>query len=443
MKIHFISIGGSVMHNLAIALKNMGFEITGSDDEIFEPSRGRLLDAGLLPNEMGWQEKRINKDLDGIILGMHAKIDNPELKKAQELSIPIYSYPEYIYKVAEGKKRVVIAGSHGKTSTTGMIMHVLRELNFEYDYLIGASLKGFDQMVQISDAPLMILEGDEYLSSPIDRRPKIMHYRPDIAVITGIAWDHINVFPSFDIYKDQFLKFMMTINEGGSLIYYQNDSDLVQIVERADVAIEKIAYAALERDSDNDIVRESGRYPTHVFGHHNDQNLNAALLVCSQLGIAEEDFFEAVASFEGAAKRLQKLSEKGPVYLDFAHAPSKVEATVKAMREQFPERKLRVFLELHTFSSLNEKFIPFYRNSLKGTDEATVFCNSHTFKAKNMKPLEKDFLIEAFNHQNLQVIYEAVQLESILREVEKMEDATILIMSSGNLGSIDLKSIFY
>ena len=198
MNVHLIAIGGSAMHNMAIAMHKKGFNVTGSDDEIFEPSKTRLAKLNLLPAKEGWDTNNIHKGIDAVILGMHARADNPELLKAQELGLKIYSYPEYIYEQTKDKTRIVIGGSHGKTSITAMILHVLNYHKVDCDYMVGAQLDGFDTMVKLTkEAKIAVIEGDEYLSSPIDRRPKFHLYKPNIAILSGIAWDHINVFPTF------------------------------------------------------------------------------------------------------------------------------------------------------------------------------------------------------------------------------------------------------
>ena len=358
MRIHFIAIGGSAMHNLAIALHKKGYQITGSDDVIFEPAKSRLDKYGLLPAEMGWNAERITKDLDAVILGMHARIDNPELLKAQELGVKIYSYPEYIYEQSKNKLRVVIGGSHGKTTITSMILHVLNHYNRDFDYLVGAQLAGFETMVKVTEeAPVMIIEGDEYLSSPIDRRPKFHLYKANVAVISGIAWDHINVFPTYADYTSQFDKFINTIVDGGSLIYCEADNDLNEIVQQSTAKVSKIPYAIPAHEIVNGITY---LLPEHtalkVFGDHNLMNLNAAKLVCKELNISESEFNEAISSFTGAAKRLEVISadESTNVYKDFAHSPSKLKATIDAVKSQFTDRKLTACIELHTFSSLNK-----------------------------------------------------------------------------------------
>ena len=383
-KIHFIAIGGAAMHNIALDMKAQGNDVTGSDDEIYEPSLSRLKEAGIAPDDFGWFPEKIHSDLDMVILGMHAKSDNPELLKALALGVKVYSYPEFVYQQSKDKKRVVVAGSHGKTTTTAMILHVLKKTGHTFDYLVGAQLDGFERMVQLTDAPLIVIEGDEYLSSPIDRVPKILHYKPHIAVITGIAWDHINVFTTFEMYQEQFLKFVDTIETYGLFIYYESDVHLKSIVAQRPY-VNHIPYETLERNGDQ-VVFENQSFPVSVIGDHNFQNMNAARLVCQQLGINYEMFFGAIRDFKGARKRLQKIaeSENRVVYLDFAHAPSKVKATTDSFKHWFGEKKLLAVLELHTFSSLNPSFIPEYYGSLNASDKSVVFFNGHTLKMKKM-----------------------------------------------------------
>lgn len=440
MKVHFVAIGGSAMHNLALALHSKGLEVSGSDDEVYEPSRSRLDRAGLLPKKMGWDADRITKDIDAVILGMHARIDNPELLKAQELGIPIYSYPEYVAKESEDKKRVVIAGSHGKTTTTSIVMNALDHAGIEFDYLVGAQLEGYDRMVKLSDADLIILEGDEYLSSPIDRRPKMLHYKPHLAVITGIAWDHINVFPTFEDYVKQFDLFLESVMEEGKVFYYEHDKELANLAEKDFQEVTLVPYDRIAVDNGNTLV-DGDSYPIQLIGQHNFQNIKAAELICSELGISKQDFYASLATFKGAAKRLQHIkvsdSDVGHVYLDFAHAPSKVKATVDAVKESYGKNKLVAILELHTFSSLNKKFLPTYDKALDKADEAVVFYDEHTLKMKRMEPIDKSFVKHCFGRSNLRVITDAEELEAYMNQVD-LSNSNLLLMSSGKFGGIDL-----
>lgn len=441
MRIHFIAIGGSAMHNLAIALHKKGFEVTGSDDVIFEPSSGRLANYGLLPAEMGWNDARITTALDAVILGMHARLDNPELLKAQELGVKIYSYPEYIYEQSKDKLRVVIGGSHGKTTITSMILHVLNYYQKDFDYLVGAQLAGFETMVKVTDdAPVIIIEGDEYLASPIDRRPKFHLYKANIAVISGIAWDHINVFPTFGDYVAQFDKFIDTIIPDGKLIYCENDLELRNIVVNSKAKVDKLPYAIPTHE-----VIDGVTYllPQHtalkVFGDHNLMNLNAAKLVCAQLGIDEEKFAIAIASFTGAAKRLELLNSNNStnVYKDFAHSPSKLKATLDAVKAQFKDRKLVACIELHTFSSLNKTFLAEYKNTMDDADVKIVYIDEKTFKQKKMEPLNESDVQTSFNDESILFFSEAEQLETYLRSLN-FKDTNLLLMSSGIFGGMDL-----
>jgi UDP-N-acetylmuramate: L-alanyl-gamma-D-glutamyl-meso-diaminopimelate ligase len=436
--IHIIAIGGAAMHNIALDLHAQGHHVTGSDDEIYEPSLGRLKKVGIAPEYFGWFPDKVTSDLDFVILGMHAKADNPELLKAQELGIKVYSYPEFIYHHSKDKKRVVIAGSHGKTTTTAMILHVLHKMEMDFDYLVGAQLEGFDRMVKLSDAPLIIIEGDEYLSSPIDRIPKIHHYKPDIAVITGIAWDHINVFPTFDIYKDQFATFCNhIIQQSGKLFYYVNDLVLNKMISTFnDLKCE--SYDALEIDSQKSVIYDNQSYRINTIGHHNLQNMHAALNVCLELGITANVFFGAIEDFKGASKRLQKITEKNGqmFYLDFAHAPSKVKATTTSFKEWFSDKPLLAVLELHTFSSLNKEFIVQYKDALQAADQAIVFYNEHTLRMKNMPDLNQGFLQGAFGHDHLSVYTNENDLHTYLTTIK---DHHILLMTSGNFNKMSLE----
>ncbi len=445
MRIHLIAIGGSAMHNIALALYYNHHTVSGSDDEIYNPARDRLEARGLLPNKMGWNPDRITKDLDLIILGMHARPDNPELQKARELNIPIYSYPAYVYKQSKAQKRVVIAGSHGKTTTTSMVMHVLKYLQKDFDYLVGAQLDGFETMARFSDAPVTIIEGDEYLSSPIDRRPKFLHYLPDLAVITGIAWDHINVFPDFEDYKNQFLLLAQSMPASGKLFYYQNDPHLPKMMSDASIDCQVVPYKGFEFQVKNNktmLVNEDGKQiPLKIFGAHNLQNLQAAYFLCRELEVSSTDFFKAIKSFKGAAKRLDFLckTKSTVAYKDFAHAPSKVKATTEAMQAQYPKRKLIACVELHTFSSLNKKFLAHYKNTLEAADRAFVYYSEHTLKMKKLPNINPSEIQKAFNHPNLTVIQnDYSKLENALKRFGWKEQ-NLLLMTSGNFGGWEMK----
>ena len=393
--IHLIAIGGAAMHNLALALHHNGFKVTGSDDEVYNPSRQRLADVGLLPDEMGWHPERIHDGIEAIIVGMHARADNPELKKAQELGLRIVSYPAFMYEQSKDKKRVVIGGSHGKTTTTAMILHVLNYWNVDADYLVGAQLEGFERMVRISDAPIIVIEGDEYLSSPLVREPKFHFYKPHIAILTGVAWDHINVFPTFENYVEQFEKFVTTIEDGGFLAYYTKDEHLTKIAANAKRSIRKEAYDTYRyRIEEGVTIVNHGEKESRlkIFGDHNLQNMNAARLVCNELNLSDNQFFEAIATFTGAAKRLELLKETATsiAYKDFAHAPSKLKATVHALKKRFPKRELIACFELHTFSSLNKVFLPQYKNAMEAADVAYVYFSEHTLEMKRLPMITKE-----------------------------------------------------
>lgn len=433
------------MHNLAIALKKNGHVVSGSDDEIFEPSRGRLADNGLLPTSFGWFPGKLGKDIDAIILGMHARPDNPELLRAQELGLKIYSYPEFLYNHSKNKKRVVIGGSHGKTTITAIIMHVLRKLNYDFDYLVGSKIKDFDVMVRLSDdAPIMIFEGDEYLSSPIDRRPKFHWYSPDVALLSGIAWDHINVFPTYENYLSQFSKFISLINKNGSLIYNEEDGALNNLASE-NGSIEIIPYGVPNHEVRNGtsyLSTAAGEVGLSIFGKHNMMNINGARLVCNQLGITDRDFYDSVSSFEGTDNRLELVMKHGNsrLFKDFAHAPSKVRATVEAVWEQFPKSNFVACLELHTFSSLNRDFIGGYEHALDLPDDACVYFNEHTLKMKRLPNLSLDDVVTAFGRNDLNVFVDSGEMMKWLITVKK-PDTVFLMMSSGNFDGMDFNDL--
>jgi UDP-N-acetylmuramate: L-alanyl-gamma-D-glutamyl-meso-diaminopimelate ligase len=435
MRIHLIAIGGSAMHNMALALHRKGFEVTGSDDAIFSPSKERLEKQGLLPKEMGWFDEKITADLDAIILGMHARIDNPELKRAKELNIPIYSYPEYIYEQCKNKKRVVIGGSHGKTSITAMILHVLQSLNIDCDYMVGAQLEGFDTMVKLThEAPIIILEGDEYLSSPIDRRPKFHLYQPHIAVLSGIAWDHINVFPTFDMYVNQFRIFKNMVAD--TLIYCTEDEQLNKLAKE-ETACQLIPYSTPKHSINNGITKVENT-ELIIFGNHNLQNLNAAKLVCNELGVSDIDFFENISDFKGASMRLElvKKTNSSAIYKDFAHSPSKLKATSSAMKKQFKTRSLVACMELHTFSSLNEEFLQQYKGCMDEPDTAIVYFSPAAIAHKKLEPITTKQVHSAFNREDLLVFTDAKKLEDYLKSLN-WENQNLLMMSSGNFEGME------
>ena len=447
MRVHFIAIGGAAMHNLAIALHLNGFNVTGSDDFIYEPSKTRLKNNALLPQKEGWHADNITQDIDAVILGMHAKADNPELLKAQELNIPVYSYPEYIYEQSKNKKRIVIGGSHGKTTITSMILHVLNYYNKDFDYLVGAQIEGFNNMVKLSDAPIIIIEGDEYLASPIDRRPKFHLYKAHVGVISGVAWDHINVFPTFDNYKEQFSKFINTIEPAGSLIYSEDDEVLVEIVRnyKSDKALKLIPYKADNFKVENGktfLEIEDKKVALEVFGKHNLMNISAARLVCEHTGVSSKEFYEAISSFKGASKRLEKLAENENtvIYKDFAHSPSKLKATVEAVKNQYPDRKLIAFMELHTFSSLDKNFLAEYAYTLDGADHAIVFIDEDTVKQKGKELFTEQEILDAFKSKSIKYFNNSEKIKEALRALNLI-NSNVLFMSSGNFGGIDLVTL--
>ncbi len=442
MNIHFIAIGGSAMHNLALALHQKGYHITGSDDVIFEPSKSRLEAKGLLPDEFGWFPERINDQLDAVILGMHAKLDNPELSRAKELGLKIYSYPEFLFEQSKYKTRVVIGGSHGKTTITSMILHVLQYQGIAVDYMVGAQLDGFDCMVHLTeDNDFIVLEGDEYLSSPVDRRPKFHLYKPNIALLSGIAWDHINVFPTMENYVEQFRIFVDSIIKGGSITYNTEDEVLKEVVESSENTIRKFPYSTPKyRIEDGTTLLETpeGDMPLEIFGAHNLNNLAGAKWICQQMGVDEMDFYEAIATFSGASKRMEKIAEwkTGVAYKDFAHSPSKVAATTKAVKEQYPNRKLLACLELHTYSSLNAEFLEEYQGALDSADGAVVFYSPEAVKIKQLDEVSKSQIASAFQRDDLKIFTDAKAFQDFLF-AQTFEETTLLLMSSGNYGGLD------
>jgi UDP-N-acetylmuramate: L-alanyl-gamma-D-glutamyl-meso-diaminopimelate ligase len=447
MLVHFIAIGGSVMHQLAIALKRKGYTVTGSDDEIFEPARSNLEKEGLLPAAEGWYPEKIHSGLEAVILGMHARADNPELQRARELALPIYSFPEYIYQESREKTRVVIGGSHGKTTTTSMVMHALKEAGRDFDWLVGARLEGFPQSVNITGAPVIVCEGDEYPASTLEKRPKFHFLFPHIAVLTGIAWDHINVFPTFDIYLEQFRIFLDKIEPGGVLIYNDTDPVLKKLVEEhtgptGKAPLRKIGYGIPSHRIENGITLvtlEGQMGALKVFGEHNLLNLHAAFRVVNELGVDASTFLRGMASFTGAAKRLELLARSGQVnvYRDFAHAPSKVKATIEAVKKQFPGRQLIAVLELHTYSSLNEQFLSEYKGAMELADKAAVFYSRHALELKRLPPLPEEKVIAGFGKAELAVINEKEELERWLTQ-QSYKNANLLLMSSGNYDGLDI-----
>ena len=448
MKVHLIAIGGSAMHNMALALHEKGFEVTGSDDEINEPSKTRLKNAGILPVEIGWFPNKITSNIDAIILGMHAREDNPELIKAKELNLKIYSYPEYIYEATKDKIRVVIGGSHGKTTITAMILHVLNFHKMDTDFLVGAQLEGFKTMVKLTnEAPIAVIEGDEYLASPIDRRPKFHLYKPNIAVLSGIAWDHINVFPTFENYVSQFEIFINLIEPNGTLIYCNEDAELKQLANRTGVSnhLDKQSYSIPNHYIKNGITfikAESKEIPLQIFGNHNLMNMNAAKLVCNKLGLTDDLFFDAIQSFTGAAKRLELVTktENFNFYKDFAHSPSKLKATTQAVKHQFENRHIVACMELHTFSSLNENFLAEYNGSMAEADEAIVYFNPHTIAHKKLKEITVEQVLNYFNTPNLKVFTDSLELVNYLK-AKSFANSVLIMMSSGNFDGIDFKEL--
>lgn len=444
--IHFIAIGGSAMHNLALALHEKGEHVTGSDDVIFEPSKGRLKSKGLLPEKEGWFPEKITSNIDIIILGMHAKSDNPELLKAKELGLKIYSYPEYLYQASKNKTRVVIGGSHGKTTITSMILHVMNFYQKEVDYMVGAQLEGFDTMVKITKKnKFMVIEGDEYLSSPIDRRPKFHLYQPNIALLSGIAWDHINVFPTYKNYVEQFEIFLDKIEPGGSIVYNEEDPEVNRLIANSSHDIEKIPYHTPDFSVKNGITyinTPDGELAVQVFGKHNLNNLAGANKIVQKMGISESDFYKAIASFKGASKRLEKIAEteNAVAYKDYAHSPSKVKATTEAAKNQYPNRKLIACLELHTYSSLTPEFLKEYKNTLNAADSAVVYYSPHAVMIKQLEEIKQEQIETAFGREDLIVFTDPADFKTFLY-TQNYQNSCLLLMSSGNYGSLDFDEI--
>ena len=446
MNIHFIAIGGSAMHNLAIALHNKGYQVTGSDDTIHDPSKSRLERKGLLPEAFGWFPEKITQQLDVIILGMHAKKDNPELLQAQEMGLKIYSYPEFLYEQSKDKTRVVIGGSHGKTTITSMILHVLDYNDMEVDYMVGAQLEGFETMVHLTkENEFMVLEGDEYLSSPIDRRPKFHLYKPNIALLSGIAWDHINVFPTFEGYVNQFRIFTDSLTDGGIMVYNEEDAILKEVVESSSHSIKKYEYSTPVYQIEDGVTyidTPDGLMPLEIFGDHNLQNLAGAKWVCQHMGIDEEDFYEAIASFKGASKRLEKIAESSEtvIYKDFAHSPSKVKATTEAVKKQYAQRDVIACLELHTYSSLNAAFLAEYNGALDKADKAVVFYSPHAVKIKQLDSVSEEQISNAFQRDDLIIFTNPAKFKEFLFS-QNLHQSAVVLMSSGNYGGLDFEEV--
>lgn len=441
--IHFIAIGGSVMHHLAIALKKEGHHISGSDDGFYDPSRSNLQKHGLLPEQEGWDEAKIHDGLDAVILGMHARTNNPELVKAQRLGLKIYSYPEFIYQHSRHKQRIVISGSHGKTTITSIILHILNYHKRDFDYLVGAELEGFDGMVRLSDAPIIVIEGDEYSSSPLDKTPKVLNYHHHIGLISGIAWDHMNVFPTEEVYVKQFELFADATPKGGSLVICEEDNIATIIANKQREDVNLFMYNTHpHRIKGGQVYLKGpeGEVQMQIFGAHNMQNISGAYQVCKRIGITDKQFYEAIASFKGAAKRMQllKKNDQTSVYRDFAHAPSKLEASVRALKEQHPEHKLVACLELHTFSSLNKDFLPQYQNTFAAADTPVVYYNPQVVEQKRLEAVSEEDIKKAFDQPNLEVFTNAAELEAFLKK-QDLKKANLLMMSSANFGGIDLE----
>lgn len=445
MKVHFIAVGGSAMHNLALALQSKGYEISGSDDEIFEPALSRLSAAGLLPEQLGWFPEKITPELDAVILGMHARADNPELLRAQQLGVKIYSFPEYLYHQSLDKKRVVIAGSHGKTTITSMILHVLRQAAVEVDFMVGAIIPGFDVMVKLTEnAQWMVLEGDEYLSSAIDRVPKFWHYHPHIAVLSGIGWDHVNVFQTYEKYLEQFRVFVRNIPPEGLLIYNQSDDEVCKLASEALCRTMPYTLPQWGRNGTDVMVydNEGQAWPLQIFGLHNLSNLMAAKAICLEMGVGEHVFFRALSDFKGAALRLECVyrSDELTIYRDFAHAPSKLKATIEALRLQYPDRHLVVCFELHTYSSLSPSFMTHYAGCMNPADAVAVFYDPHAVALKRLELVSEQYIREAFDLPDAAVLADAASLIRWLQSAYR-PGCVIGLMSSGNFNGINVRDL--
>ena len=446
--IHFIAIGGAIMHQLALALQKQGYIVTGSDDEITDPAKSNLKAAGLLPEAFGWFPERITPGLDAIVLGMHAKADNPELLAAQKAGIPIYSFPQYVYEVSKNKKRVVVAGSHGKTTITSMIMHILKHQGIEFDYLVGARVAGFEQSVQLTDAPLIVLEGDEYPASVVEKRPKIFFYHPDISVLSGIAWDHINVFPTYEIYFNQFEQYLQGLEPHTKVFYNNEDSEVRRVITTSGEKLDALPYQTPPfhyEDGFPVMDTVTGPVKVSVFGRHNLLNMQAAIDVCMELGVAEKDCYNAIASFTGAARRLEKVKEEKNllVYRDFAHAPSKLKATLNAVREAYAGHHLVACFELHTFSSLNVQFLSEYAHSMDAADDAIVYFSHHALSMKGLPELNLGTVKKYFERDDINVIDEKGKLEAAVRKMISYSEKPVflLLMSSGTFDGIDWNAV--
>ncbi len=442
MRYHLIAVGGSVMHNLAINLKSMGHVVSGSDDEIYEPSRSRLLSHSLLPDAMGWHHDKIDDDIDIVILGKHARTDNPELLKATQLGLRIMSFPEFVNEMSQASTRIVVAGSHGKTSTTSMIMHVMKSLGYDFDYLVGAQLSGFDTMVRLSGAEILVVEGDEYPSSCLDNSAKMLHYNATCAIITGVAWDHVNIYKTYEDYLEIFRVFLAQMPKNSSVFFDMTDSQLLRIATTESFQCKRVGYEAMADIKSNKVTYDNAVYPIKIFGNHNYKNLQAAYHACQNIGISKEDFLSAITTFSGASKRLELIKEAHPItYKDFAHAPSKVRATTQAIRSQYTKSKIAGVLELHTFSSLQKSFIPNYAGTADHVDFLIVFFDPSAIAQKRLPELKKSDLKTAINHKNMVVCNSPSDLEKACKQMLQDSYDVLLVMSSGNLGGMDLTQL--
>lgn len=449
MRVHFIAIGGSVMHNLAISLASSGYIVTGSDDEIHDPSGERLKSAGLLPETNGWFPDKITTDLDAIIVGMHAKIDNPELLKAKELNLKIYSFPEFVYANSVNKQRIVISGSHGKTTITSMIMHALKSAGYEFDYLVGARVNGFERNVHLTkDNPFIIIEGDEYFASPLDPRPKFLIYDPHILVVSGVSWDHINVFPTEEDYVEPFVKLIGSLSKAAACIYNKEDKTVRDLVNKlTDKELHSVypyytpSYK-VNKSGISEIKLENRKFPIKLIGRHNASNIAAAWEVCKLLALSFEEFIAAISVYEGAAMRLQKIYEDDHtvVIRDFAHAPSKVIASVEAVAEHYKDHNVIACLELHTYSSLNKAYLSRYSNSLKKIKNKLVLVSNKTLQLKKLPNISALDIRKAFQDNGIRFVQNKIEMLTSLKSMLKKRDV-ILLMSSGNFEGLDVKEL--
>lgn len=444
MRIHCISHWWRVTSSLAIQLKLLGHNVTGHDDEIYEPSKSALAQHGLLPQHEWWDADSVTSDIDMIVLGMHASADNPELLRAKELGLMIKSYPEVIYEFSKNKMRVVIAGSHGKTTTTSMVMHVLKHNGISFDWVVGGIVPGFDTMVSLDDNhKIIIIEWDEYPDGKINMTAKMLLYKHNIGILNGIAWDHITTYPTFDSYLLPFQTFVDQTPTDGFLGYYQDDQEVTNIMEHTDTQAQTVWYTVhphIIRDGITYLQTPQWEVKLSIFWAHNCINISAAKLVCNQLDLSDEQFYAAIWSFTGAGNRLQLIHQDDAKHLtilrDFAHSPSKLTATINAVKTQYPDRTIIGLFELHTFASLSASFLPEYKWSFDAADIACVYYDDHTFQIKRMTPLTKEVVINGFGRSDLVVQDSANDLQAWYDNLD-LTNSVVVLMSSGNFGGVE------